>query len=73
MLDIEPNGPPMPKSLHLDPEWLVILKKTDHMLSVETYNQAPLPLNKAVEVLQSDLDEIKEDFQVNHSNFLNFN
>lgn len=54
----------MPKTLHLDPEWLVILKKTKDMLSVESYNQAPIPLNKKIEILETDLDEVKEDFQV---------
>lgn len=64
VIDIEPNIPDVPKCLHLDPEWLVILKKTDPMLSVDSYNQAPIPLTTKIEVLEADLDEIKEDFQV---------
>lgn len=70
VIDIEPSLPDIPKSLHLDPEWLVILKKTDQMLSVESYNQAPIPANKTIEVLESDLDEIKEDFQVKLISFV---
>lgn len=64
VLDIEPSVGDIPKTLHLDPEWLVILKKTDHMLSVESYNQAPIPASTTIEILESDLDDIKEDFEV---------
>lgn len=51
------------KSLSLDPEWLSILKKTDKLLSVVSYNQAPIPITENIEITSQDLEEIKEDFQ----------
>lgn len=52
-----------PKSLELDPEWLSILKKTDDLLSIQSYIQAPIPLNKSVQITEDDLRELSEDFQ----------
>jgi len=51
------------KSLSLDPEWMCILKKTDSLLSVNSYNQAPISAKENVSVNENDLSEIKEDFQ----------
>ena len=48
-------------TLCLDPEWLSILKKTDHLLSIDFYNQAPI--KETVVVEKKDLDELREDFQ----------
>jgi hypothetical protein len=64
IVDIEPVGESLPKCLHLDAEWLAILKKTKDMLSVDRYNQAPISLAKTIEITQTDIDELKEDFQV---------
>lgn len=50
--------------LKLDLEWMSILKKTDHLLSVDSYNQAPISETKEkVEVTDDDLQELREDFQ----------
>jgi lariat debranching enzyme len=51
------------KHLSLDPEWMCILKKTDSLLSVNSYNQAPISAKEDVNISASDLNEIKEDFQ----------
>jgi lariat debranching enzyme len=51
------------RELKLDIEWLAILKKTDNMLSVDNYTQAPIPQDKKIEISQADLNELKEDFQ----------
>ena len=47
------------KVLSLDEEWLCILKKTDHLLSIESYAQAPISLKENVEVTEEDLNEVK--------------
>ena len=62
---IEFNDVPqsLEKSLSLDPEWMCILKKTDSLLSVNSYNQAPISAKENVSVNENDLSEIKEDFQ----------
>lgn len=62
VIDLEP-GCAGSKSLSLDPEWLCILKKTDHLLSVESYIHAPISDKENVSILDKDLEEIKEDFQ----------
>jgi hypothetical protein len=54
---------PLEKCLSLDPEWMCVLKKTDNLLSVNSYNQAPLSAKENVCIGESDLAEIKEDFQ----------
>ena len=54
---------PLEKCLSLDAEWLCILKKTDQFLSVNSYNQAPISTKEAITINESDLNEIKEDFQ----------
>jgi lariat debranching enzyme len=51
------------KLLSLDPEWMCILKKTDHLLSVGQYLQAPIADKESCTITQNDLDELKEDFQ----------
>ena len=42
---------------------MCILKKTDNLLSVNSYNQAPISTKENVSVDENDLSEIKEDFQ----------
>ena len=42
---------------------MCILKKTDNLLSVNSYNQAPISAKENVSVDENDLSEIKEDFQ----------
>jgi hypothetical protein len=42
---------------------MCILKKTDNLLSVNSYNQAPISAKENVNVDENDLSEIKEDFQ----------
>jgi lariat debranching enzyme len=49
--------------LCLDPEWLSILKKTDRLLSIDYYTQAPLQPKDNVEVTEKDVAELTEDFQ----------
>jgi len=51
------------KVIHLDPEWLCILKKTDHLLSIDNYSQGPIPQAENVELTEKDLKNIHEDFQ----------
>jgi lariat debranching enzyme len=50
------------RQLRLDSEWMCILKKTDRLLSVDTYVQAPVQ-DDSIEVNEKDLKEISEDFQ----------
>jgi lariat debranching enzyme len=71
VIEIE-GDPAKPKSLALDPEWLCVLKKTDSMLSVQNYMEAPIPLDKKFDISTNDLDEIKEDFQDSFEIPLNF-
>lgn len=61
MIDIEAKD--SSKALSLDIEWLCILKKTDHLLSVDTYNRAPIAQSENLTLSEEDLKEIKEDFQ----------
>lgn len=49
------------KALTLDVEWMCILKKTDHLLSINQYNQAPI--RETIEIGEKDFEEIREDFQ----------
>ncbi|CAF0793506.1 unnamed protein product [Brachionus calyciflorus] len=63
VIDIGNETDPEKKCLSLDPEWLCILKKTDHLLSVESYNKAPIDKSENLTITDKDLDEIKEDFQ----------
>jgi hypothetical protein len=49
--------------LSLDEEWLCILKKTDHLLSVDSYQRAPIAQSENLNILPEDLKEIEEDFQ----------
>jgi lariat debranching enzyme len=49
--------------LCLDPEWLCILKKTDRLLSIDYYNQAPILEKENIEVSTTDLEQITEDFE----------
>ena len=65
MIEFEEKNLPAPieKNLSLDPEWMCILKKTDRLLSIDSYNQAPLSSKDNVTISESDLNEIKEDFQ----------
>ena len=56
--------------LCLDPEWMCILRKTDHLLNVSSYMQAPL--NEKINVTKEEIDEILEDFQSNLSIPFNF-
>lgn len=46
------------KVLNLDPEWLCILKKTDHLLSVESYSQAPISLKESFTVSEQELNDV---------------
>lgn len=50
------------KVLNLDPEWLCILKKTDNLLSIESYSQAPISLKENFTVSEQELNDIREDF-----------
>ena len=43
--------------LCLDPEWLLILKKTDKLLNVSSYMQAPL--NEKISIAKEEKDEVK--------------
>lgn len=61
VIDIEGDAS-LAKCLSLDEEWLCILKKTDHLLSIESYSQAPISLKESVEITEEDLNEIREDF-----------
>jgi hypothetical protein len=47
--------------LCLDPEWLLILKKTDKLLNVSSYMQAPL--NEKINITKEEINEILEDFE----------
>jgi lariat debranching enzyme len=50
--------------LELDLEWLCILKKTDHLLSVSSFMQAPINENNTkIAITSADMDELNEDFQ----------
>lgn len=51
------------KCLSLDEEWLCILKKSDHLLSIESYSQAPISLKENLKITEEDLNEVREDFQ----------
>jgi hypothetical protein len=42
---------------------MCILKKTDKLLNVNSYNQAPITPTDNISLVESDFDEIKEDFQ----------
>ena len=46
------------KVLNLDPEWLCILKRSDHLLSVESYSQAPICLKENFTVSEQELNEV---------------
>lgn len=61
VIDIEAKNES--KVLSLDMEWLCILKKTDHLLSIDTYNRAPIAQSENITVDENDLKVIKEDFQ----------
>jgi lariat debranching enzyme len=63
IIDIESNETTVDKCLHVDIEWLCILKKTDHLLSVDSYNQAPITEKDNINLNESDFNEIREDFQ----------
>lgn len=63
MIDIESRNPNLEKLFYLDPEWMCILKKTDKLLNVNSYSQAPIASTENVALTESDYDEIKEDFQ----------
>ena len=56
------DGTGEPK-LKLDLEWMSVLKKTDHLLSVDSYNQAPISEKEKIEISEEDLKELAEDFQ----------
>lgn len=51
------------KVLSLDVEWLCVLKKTDHLLSIDSYNQAPISQLENLNISEDDMKEIREDFQ----------
>ena len=42
---------------------MCILKKTDKLLNVNSYSQAPIASTENITLVESDFDEIKEDFQ----------
>ena len=46
------------KCLSLDEEWLCILKKSDHLLSIESYSQAPISLKENLKITEEDLNEV---------------
>lgn len=60
---IDINGDENKKFLSLDPEWLCILKKTDHLLSVDSYNLAPIDQKEKVDITDQDINDLNEDFQ----------
>lgn len=63
VIDIEGDSNHAEKSLSLDPEWLAILKKTDHLLSVESYFQAPLTEKDNIIITEDDINLVRDDFQ----------
>ena len=62
MIDI-PTKSDASKVLSLDVEWLCVLKKTDHLLSIDSYNQAPISQLENLNISEDDMKEIREDFQ----------
>ena len=42
---------------------MTVLKKTDHLLCVDSYNQAPISEKENIEISDEDLNELREDFQ----------
>lgn len=62
VIDVEGDNS-LDKCFSLDPEWLTILKKTDHLLSIECYAQAPISLKENLNLTEEDLKEVKEDFE----------
>ena len=49
--------------LCLDPEWLLILKKSDSWLNISSYMQAPL--NEKLTITKEEIDDLLEDFESN--------
>ena len=62
VIEIEPSRVKT-NQIRLDPEWLCVLKKTDHLLSVETYNQAPISQKENIVISDEDLENVCEDFE----------
>ena len=61
VIDVEArNGSKL--CLSLDPEWLCVLKKTDHLMSVDSYPQAPISRAENVTVDEADLAKIGDYF-----------
>lgn len=63
IIDIGDNNSDKEKTLSLDPEWMCILKKTDRLLSVDSYNQAPISFKENITITEKDIEDMKEDFQ----------
>ena len=63
VIDIEGTNDLNDKCLCLDEEWLAILKKTDHLLAVDSYNLAPISHKENLTITDEDLNELREDFQ----------
>lgn len=65
VLDVEPINPsPTPTNrLSLDPEWLCILAKTDHLLHVQRTNVfLPSPNQSSFAPTEDDYRKIRDDF-----------
>ena len=65
ILDVDPINPsPSPSNrLSLDPEWLCILTKTDHLLHVQRSNTFLPPLtDKSSQPTESDFEKVRDDF-----------
>ncbi len=52
------------KCFSLDEEWLCILKKSDHLLSIDSYSQAPISLKENLTITKEDLDEVKSFLEI---------
>lgn len=69
---IDIDGDENKKFLSLDPEWLCILKRTDHLLSIDSYNRAPIDQKECITITDQEITDLNEDFQNCYEIPLNF-